>query len=171
MDELIELNCLTSETGGTAASLVEAGASVVAAAVAEQVVGALGVDDGRDGLGVAVGAQPVALAHPATGRVAPPVAVDTVVRLHTAHVARRTVHVGRTHRFAALAVRARRTRARELATSAARAAQRARAAVEARVWQALDDARARRTAETGRAAAHRLVADAPVAERAVHVVA
>jgi hypothetical protein len=66
-----------------------------------------------------------------------------------------------------LAIRARRTRAREEAAHG----HRARAAIETRVGQALDDSRARWSTKAGRAAAHGLVVDAAVAERAVDIVA
>jgi hypothetical protein len=57
------LAVLASEAGGAAATLVGAGAPVIAAAVRQQVVGTLGVYDGRDGLGRAELADPVRFAN------------------------------------------------------------------------------------------------------------
>lgn len=67
------------EAGRTATGLVEASATVVASAIAEQIVRTFGVDLGRDDFGVAVRAEPIGAANSHARRVASPMTIDAVV--------------------------------------------------------------------------------------------
>ena len=94
----------SGKAGCTTAAFVEASTAVVAAAIAENIVRAFGVDHWRNCLGIAVGAKPVGSAYLLPVRVACVVSRGAVVALHAAYIAVGPVEIRRTAGLTAYAI-------------------------------------------------------------------